>query len=131
MGVIPHLEAKRKFVQYGRVKRYRISVDTKHDLKVHMLRIPKCRRKILIGLLVAIRVHDLMGQIAMEHDIQILSDKISHGHIHVFISYHPHQHVSKIVQWLKGTSSRLLLQDFPISGSSQGIDPFGPVGIWR
>ena len=49
----------------------------------------------------------------MEHDIQILSGKVSRDHIHVFISYHPHQEISKIVQWLKGTSSRILLQEFP------------------
>jgi putative transposase len=49
----------------------------------------------------------------MEHDLQILSGKVSRDHIHVFISYHPHQQISKIVQWLKGTSSRVLLQEFP------------------
>ncbi|WP_157072267.1 IS200/IS605 family transposase, partial [Wolbachia endosymbiont of Laodelphax striatellus] len=32
--------------------------------------------------------------------------------IHMFISYKPQQSVSKIVQLLKGTSSRLLMQDF-------------------
>jgi putative transposase len=31
----------------------------------------------------------------------------------MFISYHPHQQISKIVQWLKGTSSLVLLQEFP------------------
>jgi REP element-mobilizing transposase RayT len=47
----------------------------------------------------------------MGNDIQDLSGKVSHDHIHVFISYHPHQHVSKIVQWLKGTSSRVLFEE--------------------
>ena len=94
------------------MKRYRIGAHTKHDLKVHLVWIPKYRKKILTGP-VAVRVRDLIRQIAMEHDIQILSGKISHDHIHVFISYHPHQHVSRIVQWLKGTSSRVLLQEFP------------------
>jgi REP-associated tyrosine transposase len=94
------------------VKRYQIGAYTKHDLKVHLVWIPKYRKKILIGP-VAIRVRDLIRQIGMEHDIQILSGKISHDHIHVFISYPPHQQVSKIVQWLKGTSSRVLLQEFP------------------
>ena len=61
----------------------------------------------------AVRVRDLIRQIAMEHDLQILSGKVSRDHIHVFISYHPHQHISRIVQWLKGTSSRVLLQEFP------------------
>jgi putative transposase len=61
---------------------------------------------------VAIRVRNLIRQIAMEHDIQILFGKVSQDHIHVFISYHSHQHVSRIVQWLKGTNSRVLLQKF-------------------
>ena len=61
----------------------------------------------------AVRVRDLVRQIAMEHDIQILSGKVSRDHIHVLISYHPHQSLSKIVQWLKGISSRVLLQEFP------------------
>ena len=32
---------------------------------------------------------------------------------HVLVSYRPTQRVSQIVQWLKGTSSRVLLQEFP------------------
>ena len=43
---------------------------------------------------VAVRVRDLIRQIAMEHDLQILSGKVSRDHIHVLISYHPHQHIS-------------------------------------
>jgi putative transposase len=73
--------------------------------------IPKYRRKILIGP-VAVRVRDLIRQIAMEHDLEIVSGKVTRDHIHVLISHHPHQSVSKIVQWLKGTSSRVLLQEF-------------------
>ena len=61
----------------------------------------------------AVRVRDLIRQIAMEHDLQILGGKVSRDHIHVFIFYYPHQHISRIVQWLKGTSSRVLLQEFP------------------
>ncbi len=60
----------------------------------------------------AIRVRDLIRQIAMEHDVQIISGKVGRDHIHVFVSYLPHHTVSKIVQWLKGTSSRVLLQEF-------------------
>ena len=94
------------------MKRYRAGAHTKHDLKVHLVWVPKYRKKILTGP-VAVRVRDLIRQIAMEHDIQILSGKVARDHIHVFISYHPHQAISKMVQWLKGTSSRVLLQEFP------------------
>ena len=36
-------------------------------------------------------------------------------HIYVYSSFPtiPDQHISQIVQWLKGTSSRVLLQEFP------------------
>ena len=30
----------------------------------------------------------------------------------MFIQYQPHQDISKIVQWLKGISSRVMLQEF-------------------
>jgi len=62
---------------------------------------------------VAIRVRDLLRQIAMEHELQIISGKVARDHVHVFVSYRPHQDVSTIVQWLKGISSRVLLQEFP------------------
>lgn len=93
------------------MRRYRKGANTKYDLKVHLVWIPKYWEKILIGP-VAVRVCDLLRQIAMEHEIQILSGKVGRDHIYVFISYHPHQHVSKIVQWLKETSSRVLLHEF-------------------
>src|SRR3954469_2600336 len=46
-------------------------------------------------------------------DLHIVSGKVAADHVHLFISYRAHQNISQIVQWLKGTSSRLLLQEFP------------------
>jgi putative transposase len=89
----------------------------------------KYRKKILTGP-VAVRVRDLICHIAMEHDLQILSDKVSSDHIHVFISYHPHQQISRIVQWLKGTSSRVLFQEFPHLRRQLWAGTFGPAGTW-
>ena len=93
------------------MRRYRKGAHTTYDVKVHLVWIPKYRKKVLIGP-VAIRVRDLIRQIAMEHEIQIISGKVGRDHIHVLISYLPHQNISKIAQWLKGTSSRVLLQEF-------------------
>ncbi len=73
--------------------------------------IPKYRKKVLIGE-VALRVRGLLRQIAMENEIQILSGKIAKDHVHMFISYQPQQNISQIVQYLKGASSRILLQEF-------------------
>jgi putative transposase len=93
------------------MKRYQLGAHTKHDLKVHLIWVPKYRKKVLTGE-VALRVRDLIRQIAQEHEITILSGKVSCDHIHVLVAYRPHIDVSMIVQWLKGISSRILLQEF-------------------
>ncbi|MGH9709473.1 MAG: IS200/IS605 family transposase [Candidatus Acidiferrales bacterium] len=85
---------------------------TKSDLKVHLVWIPKYRKAVLTGE-VAVRVRDLIRQIAMEHELEIISGKVARDHVHLLISYRPNQQVSQIMQWLKGISSRVLLQEFP------------------
>lgn len=94
------------------MRHYRLGAHTKTDLKVHLVWIPKYRKAVLTGE-VAVRVRDLIRQIAMEHEVEIISGKVARDHIHVFVSYRSMQKVSQIMQWLKGTSSRVLLQEFP------------------
>jgi putative transposase len=93
------------------VRQYRLGAHTKSDLKVHLVWVPKYRKQVLTGE-VALRVRDLIRQIAAEHELEIISGKVARDHVHVFISYRATQRVSQIVQWLKGTSSRVLLQEF-------------------
>ncbi len=93
------------------MQRYRLGSHTKSDLKVHIVWVPKYRKGVLVGD-VAVRARDLLRRIAMEHDLVIISGKIARDHVHIFLSYRPNQEVSKIMQWLKGISSRVLLQEF-------------------
>ena len=94
------------------MRRYRLGAHTKSDLKVHLVWVPKYRKAVLTGE-VAIRVRDLIRQIAIEHEIEIISGKVARDHVHLFVSYRPTQNVSHVMQWLKGISSRVLLQEFP------------------
>ena len=94
------------------MRKYRLGAHTKSDLKVHVVWLPKYRKPVLTGE-VAIRVRDLIRQIAAEHELEIISGKVARDHVHVFLSYRPNQDVSQILQWLKGISSRVLLQEFP------------------
>ena len=94
------------------MRKYRLGAHTKHDLKVHLIWIPKYRKPVLVGP-VALRVRDLLRQIAMEHELHIISGKVARDHVHLLLSYRPPQDISQIVQWLKGISSRVLLQEFP------------------
>ena len=94
------------------MRHYRLGAHTKSDLKVHIIWIPKYRKPVLTGD-VALRVRDSVRRVAVEHELEILSGKVARDHVHVLVSYRPTQRVSQIVQWLKGTSSRVLLQEFP------------------
>ena len=58
-------------------------------------------------------MRDLIRQIAAEHELEIISGEVARDHVHVFVGYRPNQDVSQIMQWLKGISSRVLLQEFP------------------
>ena len=94
------------------MRKYRLGAHTKTDLKVHVVWLPKYRKPVLTGD-VAVRVRDVIRQIAAEHELEIISGKVARDHVHVFLSYRPNQDVSQIMQWLKGISSRVLLQEFP------------------
>jgi putative transposase len=93
------------------MRRYRLGAHTKTDLKVHIIWIPKYRKKVLSGQ-VAVRTRDVLRQIALEHELENISGKVASDHVHMFVGYRPTQNISKIVQWLKGISSRILLSEF-------------------
>uniref|UniRef100_UPI00313CF27F IS200/IS605 family transposase n=1 Tax=Rickettsia endosymbiont of Urophora cardui TaxID=3066265 RepID=UPI00313CF27F len=92
------------------MRSYRKNSHSQYDLKVHIIWIPKYRKRALVGK-VTERVRDLLRQICMEHEAYIISGKVSCDHVHIFISYRPQVALSKLVQYLKGSSSRIL-QEF-------------------
>lgn len=94
------------------MKHYRLGSHTKSDLKAHLVWTPKYRKRILLEQ-VAIRARDIIRQIAAEHEVEIISGKVSCDHEHLFINYRPDQSISKLVQYLKSVSSRILFQEFP------------------
>ena len=93
------------------MKSYRRGSHTLHDLKVHLVWIPKYRKKVLTGE-VALRTRTLLRQIAMENECMIHSGKVAKDHVHIFLGYPPQLSISELVQYLKGGSSRILLQEF-------------------
>ena len=94
------------------MRRYQLGAHTKTDLQVHLIWIPKYRKRVLTGH-VATRGRDVLRQIAIEHEIDIITGKVASDHIHMFIAYRPVHDISKIVQWFKKISSRILLMEFP------------------
>ena len=81
------------------------------ELKTHLLWVSKYRRRFLTGH-VAVRARDILRQIALEHEIEIITGRVSSDHVHLFVSYQPSQNISQLMQWLKDKSSQLLMFEF-------------------
>ena len=90
---------------------YRTTSHTKYDNKYHIVWITKYRKKILKGD-IAIRVRDIIRQVCEKYGVEIIKGHLSLDHVHMFVSIGPHYSVSKVVQNIKGRSSRILQQEF-------------------
>ncbi len=73
--------------------------------------VAKYRKPILTGA-VSVRLRDLVREICRTHDIEILEGAISKDHVHVLLSCPPNLSPSKIMQYIKGKSSRKLMMEF-------------------
>ena len=63
---------------------------------------------------VGFRCRALLREICKSNDVEILSGHVSKDHIHLFVSVPPHLSVSKLMQLLKGKSSRKMLSEFKV-----------------
>lgn len=97
---------------------------------MHLIWIPKYRKRVLTGQ-VAVRARGVLRQVAVEHEIDSITGQVASDPVHMFLQYKPHQDISKIVQWLKRISSRVMLQEFAPSVSSFGAGICGHVDTWR
>ncbi|HJW30047.1 MAG TPA: IS200/IS605 family transposase [Saprospiraceae bacterium] len=94
------------------MRRYLLGAHTKTDLKVHVIWLPKYRKRILPGP-VAIRARDVRRQIALDHELESITGKVASDPVQLFLAYRPPPTISQIRPWLKGISSRILLSEFP------------------
>ena len=91
---------------------YRRGAHTVHDIKYHFVWVTKYRYKVLRGE-VAERARDIIRQICMAREITILKGHVSKDHVHLFVSSPPSLSPARIMQYVKGKSSRILQQEFP------------------
>ena len=91
---------------------YRHSAHAVWDIKYHLVWITKYRYKVLRGE-VAERARDLLRQICQAREVVIIRGAVSPDHIHMLVSSPAHLSRAKLVQYLKGRSSRRLQEEFP------------------
>lgn len=96
----------------GRMVEYRKSAHAVFDIKYHVVWITKYRYRVLRGR-VAERARDLIRQICSAREVVIVRGSVSPDHVHMLLSAPAHLSPAKLVQYIKGRSSRRLQDEFP------------------
>lgn len=93
------------------MENYRTSSHSRYDIKYHFVWITKYRKAVLYGA-VGYRVRELVREICRANEIEILQGHVSRDHVHLFLSCPPDISPSKIMQYIKGKTSRKLMMEF-------------------
>ena len=91
---------------------YQHSGHAKYDIKYHIVWITKYRYKVITRE-IGMRLKELLVQGCQCREISIVGGHIGADHVHLLLSCPPTLSASKIVQYLKGRSSRLLQDEYP------------------
>ncbi|QQK74289.1 IS200/IS605 family transposase [Salicibibacter cibarius] len=91
---------------------YKRSSHAVYDIKYHIIWVTKYRYHVLRGD-IAHRVRELIRQGCEARGITIVQGSVGKDHIHLLLSCPPSIAPSKILQYLKGRSSRLIQDEFP------------------
>jgi REP-associated tyrosine transposase len=91
---------------------YRFSGHAVWDIKYHLIWITKYRYKILRGE-VAERAREVIRQVCQAREVSIIRGAISPDHVHMLVAAAPQLAPAKLVQYVKGRSSRRLQEEFP------------------
>ncbi|MDQ1327242.1 MAG: REP-associated tyrosine transposase [Candidatus Poribacteria bacterium] len=90
---------------------YRKGSHTTYDLKYHIIWCTKYRYRVLTGE-VASRIRELVREVCAANYIEVISGSMSPDHIHLLVSVPPSISLSKVMQYVKGKSSRKVLMEF-------------------
>ena len=81
------------------------------DIKYHFVWVTKYRYPVLKGVM-ALRARDIVREVCEAREITIIKGVVSKEHVHMFAACPPQMSPSKVMQWVKGRSSRKLQQEF-------------------
>lgn len=93
------------------MENYRKSSHSTYDIKYHIVWITKYRKPVITGK-IAERARELVRGVCKNNEVEILAGHISKDHIHLLVSAPPHISASKLVQYIKGYTSRKSLMEY-------------------
>lgn len=92
--------------------KYKNNLNVVYSCKYHVVWCPKYRRKVLVDK-VAIRLKELVQSICIERNFDLIEMEVMPDHVHLLIEVDPQFGIHKAVKLIKGTTSRVLRQEFP------------------
>ena len=92
---------------------YKSNHNIVYSCKYHVVWCPKYRRKVLENG-IDDRLKELIEEICTESDIQIIEMEIMPDHVHLLIEVDPQYGIHRAVKKIKGRTSKILRQEFPI-----------------
>lgn len=93
-------------------QQYRHNRHSVFLMNLHFVWIPRRRKKVLVGE-VAIRLEEIIKDVAKDLDMNILAMEIMPDHVHLFVSCTPSIAADQVMFRVKGRSSRILRKEFP------------------
>lgn len=81
------------------------------DIRYHFVWATKYRYAVLRGA-VGLRARDIIREVCTSREITIVKGVVSKDHVHIFVICPPQLAPSKVMQWVKGKSSRKLQEEF-------------------
>jgi putative transposase len=93
------------------MENYRTSAHTRFDIRYHFVWTTKYQKAVLTGP-VGTRLRELVREVCRTNDIEILQGHVSRDHVHILVSAPPNISPGKIMQYVKGKSSRKLMMDY-------------------
>lgn len=91
---------------------YKSNSNVVYSCKYHVVWCPKYRRKVLVDGVDA-HLKSLVQKICNEHNFDLIEMKVMPDHVHLLIEVDPQFGVHRAVKLIKGTTSRVLRQEFP------------------
>jgi putative transposase len=93
--------------------KYRSNRNEYYACTYHVLWCPKYRRKVLVEE-VSERLATIIREVCQEHQAEVFNLEVMPDHVHLLIGCDPQFGIHRLVKLIKGRSSRLLRQEFPM-----------------
>ena len=91
---------------------YKSNCNVVYSCKYHVVWCPKYRRKVLVNG-VDERLKSLIQEICVERSFTLIEMEVMPDHVYLLIEVDPQFGIHRAIKLIKGTTSRVLRQEFP------------------